>query len=514
MRNQDYSYYQAESLLSDWHKSNIDLARAVLVAGNYDDKSKRLADRIKSCRDWVDTRIEPGTLLPKVYRANCCEHRLCKYCASKKSRHDRHGLYATLSEMYVRGDFEKYDFFKVTLTWPNCEFKNLRQSFRNANDNFRAMTSVLKSGHGTGFIVGTFRSIEFTIGKSDPNKFHPHMHCLFAVEKSCDDFANSVYCDRIRDYWASFYPEKIALNLQGKFTDDIEPFVFDLFNTENNGLGDFCKYILKLSDVYQLSSDRLAEVLPHCTTGVRGLQACSYGGIFRDAHSTAVKNGFDYYDLESYGFQDGSFYERLKDDANFIQFEELKRQVDLTDVVFAQELYKPINTPNTGFSPMQHESNEKYCTSTGDAGMLQSFSCVRSFERVGYTSEYKLSIKPGQIPSYELVFHGGDPYCTPSFKVSFLKWFADYYSKCDGVLKLDRQTMKLAYDYVMSDFWVYNPYTSQPLQYDGGVWIVPSCTYRSTYDSVMDWISHVISENELKKVQDHMEFRYSSLGSI
>lgn len=507
----DYSYYRAETLLSDMHKSNLALSRAVLTAGNYDDKSKRLAERIRTCRDWVETRIDPTTLVPKVYRAFCCEHRLCKYCASKKSRHDRHALYATLSEMYARGDFERFDFLKVTLTWPNCEFKDLRQSFRDANDNFRSMTSVLKNGHGTGFVVGTFRSIEFTIGKSDSSTFHPHMHCLFAIDPkiSSDEAA-----ERIRSYWSSFYPEKKLLNDTGKFTDHIEPFIFDLFNTENNGLGDYCKYILKLSDVYELPDWKLAEVLPFCTSGVRGLQSCSYGGVFRDAHSAAVKNGFDYYDLSSFGFQDGSFYDRLKDDANFIQFEEMRNSVDVTDTVLAEELYKPINTPNTGFVARVIPSNQKYCTSDESSGILTSFCAIRSFERIPGSSEYRLSRSFEEIPSYELLFHDGDPYSTPTFKLAFATWFFDYYRRSDGRLYLDRDTMNLAYQYFMQSFWTYDPYAKLfNLKYDGGVWYIEHDTFALTMDVVLMEIQRVISENELKKESELMQFRYSSLNS-
>lgn len=511
MKSSDYSYYQAESLLKDWRASNLALAKAVLVAGNNSDKAKRLAERIDHCRDWITLRIEPGTLLPKVFRANCCGHRLCKYCASKKSRKDRHALYCTLSEMYARGDFEKYDFYRVTLTWPNCEFGQLRESFRSANERVRDVFALLGSDRRGGFIAGTFRSIEFTIGKSDPDKFHPHMHCLIAVKAGTDPQRVD---KRLRERWAFYYPEKEALNAQGKYTDHIAPFAFDMFNKENNGLGDFCKYILKLSDVYDLPADRLAEVLPYCSSGVRGLKACSYGGIFRDAYTAVVQNGFDYYDLEPFGFQETSFYERLKNDANFIQFRELRNSVDFEDVIFAEELTKPINTPTVGYKPMV-VSGMKYCDHLGNTGFLSSFACVRNLRQVDRTSDYRLVYYPDEIPQYEMQFHGGDPFACPSFKLSFAVWFKDVYRNSMGRFLLDRETMKLAYDYVMSDFWRYDPYDdSYNLAYDGGVWCMPVDSWKSSFDNVMAAIDGFSRRALMDQAIDSSHYLNSSLSKL
>lgn len=289
--------------------------------GSFPDKTR---ERISSCRNYLRIRVEPGGKRTVDF-ANSCGNRLCPWCAAQKSRADRYEFAQVLSQLEhpIQGE-PRYDFFKVELTWPNCEPEDLKESFKDGGRMFNKLMQAIRPD-------GFFRSSEFTVGKKDHHTFHPHFHTLLCFDKDKGICLDQLE-DAIRRLWSKYYDNP---NIQVNVTK---------FYPSDGKLGDFAKYILKLGDLYD---DRLVpdidkpRMIAAASEGINGIRSVGYGGVMKEMRKMCIRfnralllNQFE--DIEGKDILDTTslfFAVDAADNENFIHFRDVALEYsDIDDV--------------------------------------------------------------------------------------------------------------------------------------------------------------------------------------
>lgn len=145
------------------------------------------AKNIKSCcKSWTfDFYNKAG--YKNLVRVDRCKDRFCLNCQSLVAK-QRLAQYSPILDEYV----ETNDLYHVVLTVPNVEAYKLRDTVTLMLDRFGYMIRYFqgtKKVAGVDFTkwgyIGAVRGLEITVSKKN-NTFHPHLHCVFVLNKNMD----------------------------------------------------------------------------------------------------------------------------------------------------------------------------------------------------------------------------------------------------------------------------------------------------------------------------------------
>ena len=178
---QDYTYRKA---------SNWQLIESLLRIGQMEraDKVASCGTQLQWCEDFTP---------PRLIGANFCKDRLCNMCIWRRTQK----VYAQVSSvMDVLEERHNYQYVFLTLTVRSCGAMELAQ---NIDWLFKAFGLFIKDKQVKKAFKGFFRSLEITYHPEHAAsiQFHPHLHIIFAVNKSY--FRSSYYLDldTIREIW-------------------------------------------------------------------------------------------------------------------------------------------------------------------------------------------------------------------------------------------------------------------------------------------------------------------------
>lgn len=182
---------------------------------------KKRSERVKQCADYMETtKYSDGS--ERLTHANFCSDPLCPQCSKRKSMKLFNQVSAVVDHLA-----DDYKFVFVTLTVKNCSGSDLRQTCDELQKSF---TRFMDRPRIKSTVKGCFRALEVThdnneyitydmyygskkrhikpkskyykerglkIGDKNPNydSYHPHLHCIFAVDKN--------YCDKNNPYYIS-----------------------------------------------------------------------------------------------------------------------------------------------------------------------------------------------------------------------------------------------------------------------------------------------------------------------
>lgn len=171
-----------------------------------------------------------------VTAANFCRQRLCPTCQRRRSLR----TYSAISKVYTLANNSGYRFLHVVLTVPNCPqselnktcdflFKKSSLLFRRSDDThtraacrgdeeIKHLRKCIKNS-----FKGVFRALEITYNESftldDQNAFHPHLHCLVAVNKSYFTSRSYVSHEKLQKVWATLTGVPNVQVFIGRVTD-------------------------------------------------------------------------------------------------------------------------------------------------------------------------------------------------------------------------------------------------------------------------------------------------------
>lgn len=222
----------------------------------------------------------------KLKTAYFCKIRLCPMCNWRRSKM----IFANVSK--IMGNIsENYSFIFLTLTCKNVENINLKRQIDNLFSAYKKLSQLKRFEKA---VRGYVRCFEITHNWKT-HEYHPHFHCILAVDKSY--FTTDLYI--CQDDW--------CLMWQSCLTVDYKPIVdVRVFTESEKGKGkevaEVAKYTIKSSnimanlkeiniyskniqdEVRSLTDSLTDEIVLTLDSALANRRLMGYGGVFKQKH--------------------------------------------------------------------------------------------------------------------------------------------------------------------------------------------------------------------------------------
>jgi plasmid rolling circle replication initiator protein Rep len=281
--------------------ATVDLLRKI----NHGKKARNIAD----CGDVLEYDECPNGHWKKLRKAYFCKDRVCSLCNWRKS------LFTFAQFLIVAhrvlADYPNIQFVFLTLTVKNCELEGLSDAIKHYLQSYRRFLACKRVKSA---FKGTFRSLEVTYNPVT-NTFHPHLHCVAAVNKHYFSSRDYIKHPEIKalwkrstkaDYEPNCYIEKIKPRNKRLNTIQEDINLMDKTLIENAlvaGGAEVAKYSVKVGDItnplikpddskemvrtkiaLREDPDWQGEVLRHLINGIKRHRLIAYTGIFKEAY--------------------------------------------------------------------------------------------------------------------------------------------------------------------------------------------------------------------------------------
>ena len=253
----------------DRHKINsLRMANKLNQCG-YESYHKRILKCANLLEFVIKDNIDNDNFAIKLFSGNFCRVRLCPICQWRISMR----WVARLSESLpkILQDYPRIKFIFLTLTVPNCEISQLKETIKIMNKAWSRLCQ-LKVFPGIGYL----KSLEVTI--NNQSKAHPHFHIIIAVTSSY--FSGNNYLSQKK--WSELWQK--SLRTEDKRIVNVK--VIKPKNTGQdtdldkliNALRECVKYSTKPDQLLSLSLDNLTTF----NQQMFKVRHISLGGIFKD----------------------------------------------------------------------------------------------------------------------------------------------------------------------------------------------------------------------------------------
>lgn len=271
-----------EEILSDKRKSGKERPWAEYKMSNsylaiaYDEVDEAKAKRLRDCASWLEFVRTEGVL--KLHNANFCRVRLCPICAWRRSLKTFGQVFKIVSVAQ-----ENYAFIFLTLTVKNCEPDELSETLDMLS---KSWDRFIKYRDIKNAVKGYYRATEVTHNVTE-NTFHPHFHCLLAVNKSY--FSGRTYLKQ--SVWRELWKKAARL--------DYDPQV-DVRRVKSDKVEGVCaevaKYAVKVKDVICFDDwDLTVYTVRVLDKAFNKRRFIAFGGVFKEIHKQLnlddVENG-------------------------------------------------------------------------------------------------------------------------------------------------------------------------------------------------------------------------------
>ena len=235
------------------------------------------ADKVQYCGSVLDFKVPEDFASPaKLYQANFCKDRLCGMCAWRRSLK----VFAQLSEIMdvLQADHD-YQFVFVTLTVRNCSGKMLPMLLDRFSHGFHLFNQRARVKRA---FKGSFKAVEITYHPDHPRdlQYHPHLHIVYAVNKSYFKSADYLSHDDIMYLWREcmdlgYDPVVHIQKVKPNVNEDGEISL-------GKAVAEISKYTVKPEDIFVNNTEEQIDSAVLTLSGaLAGRRLCSYTGIFK-----------------------------------------------------------------------------------------------------------------------------------------------------------------------------------------------------------------------------------------
>lgn len=245
--------------------------RNTLLATAYDEIDVSKAARLRSCCTtlvYVDT--EGGK---RLEQANSCRVRLCPICQWRRSLK----VYTQTAQiLQAMGSDRSYRYLLLTLTVRNVPGEELSETIDRMFDGWDRLSRRKEFSR---VVKGWYRGVEvthqFDLNTGDLGTFHPHYHCLLAVNPSY--FTSRDYLSQAR--WTEIWQQSMRLD----YTPIVD--VRRVRASDASAVAEVCKYAAKdadyiIPDDWGLTVDTVRILDP----ALANRRLVAYGGEMRRWH--------------------------------------------------------------------------------------------------------------------------------------------------------------------------------------------------------------------------------------
>lgn len=269
---------------------------AMLLADimDYAEMPKKAA-ALRGCSTYLEFAVTEEGL--KLHQANFCRERLCPMCAWRRSRKIYGHMSRIMAEISASG--RNIQYVMLTLTCRSVQGAELRAAL---DAMVKGWDRLCKRKRIKSAVAGWYRGIEITrdtdelitaaryaagksyyksrglsVGDKNPNfgLYHPHIHCLLAVEPSY--FAGKSYIKQ--SDWVDLW--------QAALGADYSP-VVDVRRVRGQtarAAAEVAKYAAKPGDYISPDDvDLSADTVRTLDAALKGRRLVAYGGLLRDIH--------------------------------------------------------------------------------------------------------------------------------------------------------------------------------------------------------------------------------------
>ena len=210
----------------------------------------------------------------KLYKTYFCRVRLCPMCQWRRSLK----LFSQVSKItdYInQQNNNQVRYLFITLTQKNCCGSELVQEINKINKSFSLLVDKTKRVQpATKFkkmLLGYIKSTEVTYNPKTKT-YHPHLHCIFAVQGEYFNKENYINKNSWRAIWADllkvdYLPQ---VNVQA-----IKP------ARQQKAVAELAKYPAKVSSILNLPQAQAVQVVMDLTTLCYKRRFVAFGGIFK-----------------------------------------------------------------------------------------------------------------------------------------------------------------------------------------------------------------------------------------
>ena len=277
MNDIEIQFNTIENELSDrflpHHNRDLRLSRI------YEDLEMPLrADRVLNCGTQLEfLATEDLSESPTLHHANFCKDRLCSMCAWRRSLKVFGQVSQVMDELQRTAPFQ---FVFVSLTVRNCSSDELKEKvnyLQRSFDVFRRMFHIKRA------FLGYFKALEITRNpEQTPDlEYHPHLHCIFAVDK--DYFTSKDYISHTKlcALWkqalgVDYYPQVDIRKIRPEKITDNE------YIALGKAVAEVAKYAVKSDDYLDGDPITVQHRVLTFLESLTGRRLCSFGGIFKD----------------------------------------------------------------------------------------------------------------------------------------------------------------------------------------------------------------------------------------
>lgn len=262
---------ECQEVLHDKRKSGKERPWALYKLSNgyvamaYDEVDKLKAERLRNCASLLEfTKTEGGL---KLHNANFCRVRLCPICQWRRSLKTFGQVYKIVSVAQ-----HDYAFIFLTLTVKNCEGMELKCTLDELS---KSWDRFIKYKDIKNIVKGFYRGTEVTHNLTD-NTYHPHFHCLLAVNKSY--FTSRDYLSQPK--WRALWRKAARLNYDPQV--DVRRVKADKVD---GVCAEVAKYAVKVSDVICFDDwDLTVDTVATLDKALDKRRFISFGGVFKEIH--------------------------------------------------------------------------------------------------------------------------------------------------------------------------------------------------------------------------------------
>lgn len=236
----------------------------------YDEVNARKAERLRACATTLTFSVtEKGK--KQLKSANFCRVRLCPMCAWRRALK----VYSNVVKV-LDGMDGSHVFIFLTLTAKNCSGEELSGELDRlmAAWNRFALRKPFKQA-----VKGWYRGLEVThnvdLLSSSYDTFHPHFHCLLAVNKSY--FKKQDYLSQ--ESWVELWQQSLKVNY--KPVVDVRKVKGSL----GKAVAEVAKYAVKSSDfIIPDDWDLTVDTVRMLDAALHNRRLIAFGGVMKEIH--------------------------------------------------------------------------------------------------------------------------------------------------------------------------------------------------------------------------------------
>jgi len=233
--------------------------------------------RFCECGDWIDFFADREVTKLKVYEANFCKNRFCPMCAWRKAHKD--AMMISILMEYIEKEHDKAFIF-VTLTAPNVKGEDLKDEITRYN---KAFKKLVERDEVAQINQGYIRKLEVTYN-AERDDYHPHFHCVFAVNKSYFTDRTYIKQEKWLGLWRDVMKDPTITQV------DVRRIKRGGTDGRDKAINELAKYAAKDSDYSKSQS-----VFDIFYKSLKGRQILTFNGLFTQANKKYKAKELDDY---------------------------------------------------------------------------------------------------------------------------------------------------------------------------------------------------------------------------